>query len=115
MKVAEALDDFGVHYIEGGWPGSNPKDIAFFKKTSSRRGLKHAKIAAFGSTRRAQNRPHEDENLMAIVDTGAPTARRSSENPGTSTSRDALRVTREQNLEMIEDSVAYLKIAGTWR
>ena len=52
VRVAKALDDFGIHYIEGGWPGSNPKDIAFFKKIK-KVALKQAKITAFGSTRRS--------------------------------------------------------------
>jgi len=110
VKVAHALDEFGVHYIEGGWPGSNPKDIAFFKM-AAKAGLKHARVAAFGSTRRAHNRPEEDQNLLAIVETGAPTAAIFGKSWDLHLS-DALRVTREQNLEMISDSVAYLKTRG---
>jgi 2-isopropylmalate synthase len=106
VKVAEALDAFGVHYIEGGWPGSNPKDIAFFRKIKPMR-LKNAKVTAFGSTRRAQNDPAEDENLKAIVDTGAPCAAIFGKSWDLHIS-DVLRVTLEQNLLMIEDSVAYV-------
>jgi 2-isopropylmalate synthase len=110
VKVAEALDDFGVHYIEGGWPGSNPKDIAFFKKIRTVR-FKNAKITAFGSTRRPQNDPALDENLRAIVETGATCAAifgKSWDFHSTS----VLRITLEENLRMIEDSVAYLASQG---
>ncbi len=110
IKVTKALDDFGVHYIEGGWPGSNPKDIAFFIKIKKVQ-LKNAKIAAFGSTRRMRKHPDEDENLQAIIETGAPVASifgKSWELHIT----DALRATLHGNLQMIEDSIAYIKSKG---
>ena len=71
LRIAEQLDRLGVAYIEGGWPGSNPKDVEFFREVKSL-GLKHAKIAAFGSTRRAKNRPEEDENLRLLLESEAP-------------------------------------------
>src|SRR5204863_8779952 len=63
IRVAEKLDAFGIHYIEGGWPGSNPKDMAFFDE-AKKRAWKHAKIAAFGSTRRAKMRADDDPQLQ---------------------------------------------------
>ena len=59
IRVAEKLDQFGIDYIEGGWPGSNPRDMAFFDE-AKKLNLKHAKIAAFGSTRRASLKAEED-------------------------------------------------------
>jgi len=110
IKVAKALDEFGIHYIEGGWPGSNPKDITFFKKMRDVE-LKNAKIAAFGSTRRAKNRADEDENLKAIIDTGAPVATIFGKSWDLHV-HDVLGVSLEENIDMIEDTVAYLKQMG---
>jgi 2-isopropylmalate synthase len=110
IKVAKALDDFGVHYIEGGWPGSNPKDIAFFNKMRSVT-LKHAKVTAFGSTRRMRKKPDEDENLKAIIATGAPVVTLFGKSWELHVT-DALRVTLHANLQMIEDSIAYLRSTG---
>ena len=67
VKVAIALDKFGIDYIEGGWPGSNPKDIDFFRKIKNSK-IEHAKITAFGSTRRAKNPPDKDPNLLALIE-----------------------------------------------
>src|SRR4051812_33439203 len=71
LKIARALDAFGVHYIEGGWPGSNPKDAEFFQQIA-RVELRNAKIAAFGSTRRAGGRCEEDANIRALVEAYTP-------------------------------------------
>src|SRR5215813_1232940 len=71
LRIAERLDDLGVHYIEGGWPGSNPRDEEFFRAIGGRQ-LRHAKIAAFGATRRAGVRASEDRNLRLLVRAGAP-------------------------------------------
>jgi 2-isopropylmalate synthase len=110
IKVARALDEFGVHYIEGGWPGSNPKDIAFFKKIRKFQ-LKNAKVTAFGSTRRMKNKPDEDENLGAIVSTDAPVATIFGKTWDLHVT-DALRVPLKKNIEMIEDSIAFLLSRG---
>jgi 2-isopropylmalate synthase len=107
IKVAKALDEFGIHYIEGGWPGSNPKDIDFFKKIKSVK-LKNAKIAAFGSTRRAQNHPDKDPNLREIIETSAPVATIFGKSWDLHVD-EALRISPDQNLEIIEDSCAFLK------
>ncbi|UCB45950.1 MAG: citramalate synthase [Spirochaetota bacterium] len=110
IKVAKALDDFGIHYIEGGWPGSNPKDIDFFKKIKSV-NLKTAKIVAFGSTRRAQNRPDKDPNLCEIIGTSAPVATIFGKSWDLHV-KVALGISLNQNLEIIEDSCAFLKDQG---
>ncbi|MBN2324616.1 MAG: citramalate synthase [Spirochaetes bacterium] len=110
VRVAEALDEFGVHYIEGGWPGSNPKDIEFFKLINDVR-LKTAKIAAFGSTRRPENSADKDPNLNAIIETGSPVATIFGKSWDLHV-KDALRISPEQNLDIIEDSCRYLKKRG---
>src|SRR6476469_5044380 len=71
LKIADRLDAFGVHYIEGGWPGSNPKDIEFFLEAKRRR-FTHAKLAAFGSTRRKDIRAAADEQVRLLVDADTP-------------------------------------------
>jgi 2-isopropylmalate synthase len=73
VRIAQRLDALGIHYIEGGWPGSNPKDIRFFRQIQDAH-LKQAKVAAFGSTRRPGIAPGSDPNLQALVDAGAPVA-----------------------------------------
>src|ERR1700761_7081992 len=71
IRVAEKLDAFGVDYIEGGWPGSNPRDVAFFQEAAVR-DWKHAKIAAFGSTRRAGVAVENDAQVKTLLDAGTP-------------------------------------------
>ena len=67
VKIALKLDDIGIHYIEGGWPGSNPKDMQFFD-LAKRVKFKTARLAAFGSTRKPGIKPDEDENLKALLE-----------------------------------------------
>src|SRR6266516_2530444 len=71
LKIARELDVLGVHYIEGGWPGSNPKDAEFFQRIQQVQ-LRHAKIAAFGSTRHAKNHCEDDPNIRALVESQTP-------------------------------------------
>src|SRR5262249_19863945 len=71
VQIAERLDALGVHYVEGGWPGSNPRDEEFFRAVK-RLGLRHAKVAAFGSTARAGVRPSEDRNLRLCLRAETP-------------------------------------------
>src|SRR5271157_5994562 len=71
LKIAGKLDEFGVHYIEGGWPGSNPKDVEFFRRMRGQ-GLRFARLAAFGSTRRKGVRVEEDANLQALLNAETP-------------------------------------------
>ena len=110
IKIARRLDAFGVDYIEGGWPGSNPKDMEFFEKA---RGIRfaHAKIAAFGSTRRAKNPVEADANIRALLDAQTPVVTIFGKTWILHV-KEALQITEEENLEIITDSVAYLKKNG---
>ena len=106
LRIASKLDRLGVAFIEGGWPGSNPKDAEFFDRARDM-DWEYAQIAAFGSTRRAGNAPEEDPNLKALLDAGTPVCTvvgKSSKLHVT----EVLRTTQEQNLLMIEESVAFL-------
>src|SRR2546423_13634844 len=71
LRIAERLDAFGVHYIEGGWPGSNPKDIEFFDEAKRRR-FKHARLAAFGATRRKSITAADDDQVPLLIDAATP-------------------------------------------
>ncbi len=71
LRIAQKLDEFGIDYIEGGWPGSNPKDMAFFERAKTC-SFDHAKITAFGSTCRAGNTPENDANLNALIEAETP-------------------------------------------
>ena len=110
FRIAKKLDEFGIHYIEGGWPGSNPKDMAFFEK-AKRHSFKNAKVVAFGSTCRAGNKPEEDPNLKAMIEAGTPAVSMFGKTWLLHVT-DALGITSEQNLEMISGSVAHLKKMG---
>ena len=107
IRIAQKLDDLGIDYIEGGWPGSNPKDIAFFKDVRKVR-LSHAKIAAFGSTRRAKVTPDKDNNIRTLVQAEPDTVTIFGKTWDFHV-REALRISLEENLELINDSLAYLK------
>src|SRR5690348_357479 len=72
LVIAQKLDDLGIDYIEGGWPGSNPKDKEFFSRAATELKLTHARLTAFGSTRFAKNPVHEDRNVQALVSAGTP-------------------------------------------
>ncbi len=106
LRVAAELDRFGVTYIEGGWPGSNPRDIEFFTQ-AKRLKFKHAKLAAFGSTRRKGVRASEDEQVKGLLSVGTPVVTIFGKTSRTHV-REVLRCTPEENLEMIADTVAYL-------
>src|SRR5688500_4495644 len=71
LRIATRLDEFGIDYIEGGWPGSNPKDSEFFTRARDLR-LRHAKLTAFGSTRRANIRAEDDDQLRTLLDAQTP-------------------------------------------
>src|SRR2546422_3109098 len=107
LRIAERLDDLGIDYIEGGWPGSNPRDEEFFRAVK-RLGLKHAKVAAFGSTRRAGVCAADDHNLALCLraETAVVTIVGKTWDLHV---RDDLRIPLEENLEVIHDSIAYLK------
>lgn len=110
LKITRALDELGIHYIEGGWPGSNPKDIAFFKEVKKLK-LKTAKIAAFGSTRRKGIKAKDDQNLKTLIDSRTPVVTIFGKSWDLHV-KDVLRTSLEENLEMIFDSVKYLKAHG---
>ncbi len=107
IRIALKLDDLGIHYIEGGWPGSNPKDIAFFKEIKKER-LKQAKIAAFGSTRRAKTTPDKDNNIRTLIQ-AEPDVVTIFGKTWDFHVKEALRIPLEENLELIYDSLAFLK------
>ncbi|MGC1678805.1 MAG: citramalate synthase [Candidatus Binataceae bacterium] len=107
VQIAQRLDDMGFDYIEGGWPGSNERDAAFFGEIKKAK-LKHAKIAAFGSTRRAGVRAAQDRNLMLLLRAETPVATIVGKTWDFHV-REALRISEAQNLEILNDSIAYLK------
>jgi len=107
IRIARKLDECGIHYIEGGWPGSNPKDVTFFKDIKKEK-LSHAKIAAFGSTRRAKVTPDKDQNLRTLVQSEADAVTIFGKSWDFQV-REALRIPLEENLELIFDSLEYLK------
>ncbi|MBJ6800658.1 citramalate synthase [Geomonas propionica] len=107
IRIAHKLDECGMHYIEGGWPGSNPKDVAFFKDIKKEK-LSQAKIAAFGSTRRAKITPDKDQNLRTLVDSKADAATIFGKSWDFQV-HEALRIPLEENLEMVFDSLEFLK------
>lgn len=108
LKVAEVLDHLGVHYIEGGWPGSNPKDQLFFSRARKELKLKHAKLVGFSSTRRKDRKAKDDENLKQLVAAGTPVVCVFGKSWDAHVTH-ALRTTLEDNLEIIRDTVSFLK------
>ena len=107
VRIAHALDDLGVSYIEGGWPGSNPRDAAFFDRIRKEK-LKSARPAAFGSTRRAGTSAAKDPSIRALLDCGTPVACIFGKS-WTLHVQQALGISREENLDLIHDTVKYLK------
>ena len=106
IRIAHRLDAFGVDLIEGGWPGSNPKDQEFFER-ASRETWQHTSICAFGSTRRAQNRSSEDPNLSALIQAGTEVVSIFGKSWLLHVEK-ALNVTPDENLGMISGSVDWL-------
>jgi 2-isopropylmalate synthase len=110
LLITEKLDQFGVDYIEGGFPGSNPRDITYFQEVRTLK-LKHARLAAFGSTRRAGIKASEDSQLKTLLDSGMPVLTLVGKT-WTLHVTEIIRTTLEENLAMIEDSVRYLTAQG---
>ena len=110
LKIALRLDAFGMDYIEAGWPGSNPKDAAFFERCQDLR-LKHAKIAAFGFTLKKGNRPESDPNFQTLLGANTPVVTLVGKSWDLHVS-DVLEVSLPENLHMIAESVAYFKAHG---
>ncbi|MEY2844537.1 MAG: hypothetical protein RL076_83 [Chloroflexota bacterium] len=110
VKIARILDGLGVHYIEGGWPGSNPKDAEFFRRMQHA-PLTHAKMSAFGSTRHAQTRCEDDANIQALHAAETPVVTLVGKSSVLHVEA-VLETTRAENLRMIHDSVAYFVALG---
>jgi 2-isopropylmalate synthase len=110
IRVAECLDQLGIDYIEGGWPGANPKDIEFFRRIREV-SLTHSRISAFGSTRKSGNRTSEDAVLRALIDARTPVVTIFGKSWSLHV-EDILGISRRANLEMIRESCDFLKQAG---
>ncbi len=106
LKVARRLDELGVAYIEGGWPGSNPKDVAFFK-LAKKVQFKNAKLAAFGSTRRAKLAAKDDPQMLKLIEAGTPVVTIFGKSWDMHVT-EVFRIGLDQNLEMISDSIRFL-------
>lgn len=108
LRIAQKLDGLGIDYIEGGWPGSNPKDTEFFIRAKKELKLTHSKLAAFGSTKRAGNKVEEDPVLQGLIASEAPVICIFGKTWDLHVTT-ALRISLEENLDLIRESVAYLK------
>lgn len=110
LRIAEKLDAFGVHYIEGGWPGSNPKDIEFFAQ-AKRKSFRNARLAAFGSTRRKTVKVGDDEQVRLLLDAETPVVTIFGKTSLLHV-QEVLRCTPDENLAMISETVHFLKDHG---
>ena len=110
LRIAQRLDALGVAYIEGGWPGSNPKDAEFFNRVGEL-SLENAKIAAFGATCRVGTSPAEDANIQAMLASGTPVCTVVGKSWDLHV-KDVLKTNASENLRIIKESVAYLKEQG---
>src|SRR5712691_6150478 len=110
LKIAHRLDELGIHCLEGGWPVSNPKDAEFFRRIRKER-LGHAKIAAFGMTRRANGRCEDDPSLTALLEAETPVVTIVGKSSTLHVER-VLEASRDENLRMISDTVGYLRRLG---
>jgi 2-isopropylmalate synthase len=110
LHIARKLDELGIHYIEGGWPGSNPKDAQFYERLRELK-LKNAQIVVFGSTRRSNTKVESDDNIAMLVNSGAKIATIVGKGSELQV-RHVLMTTLEENLKMIADSISYLKKKG---
>ncbi|MBI4286015.1 MAG: citramalate synthase [Chloroflexi bacterium] len=110
LHIAQKLDELGIHFIEGGWPGSNPKDIDFFRRARNLT-LDHAQLVAFGSTRRPNATAESDPNLLALVDAGVKVVTIVGKSSAPQVTQ-VLETTMEENLGMVADSIRFLKGKG---
>ncbi|GAB3973909.1 citramalate synthase [Streptomyces sparsus] len=111
LTIARHLDDFGVGFIEGGWPGANPRDTEFFQRAQSEITFRHAVLVAFGATRRAGVRAEDDPQVQALADSGAPVVTLVAKSHDRHVEL-ALRTTLDENLAMIRDTVVHLRDRG---
>jgi 2-isopropylmalate synthase len=110
LRIADRIDAFGIHYIEGGWPGSNPKDIEFFEQARKKK-FKNARLAAFGSTRRKGVKPGDDEQVRLLLGAETPVITIFGKTWLLHV-KEVLRTTPEENLAMITETVRFLKDQG---
>jgi 2-isopropylmalate synthase len=110
LKITRVLDRLGVHYIEGGWPGSNPKDLEYFRRARELK-LENARLAAFGITCRVGSKPEEDASVQAMLEAETPVVTLAGKS-WTLHVEDVLRTTPEENLRLIRESVACVKGKG---
>src|ERR1700730_10333347 len=110
LVIAQKLDELGIDYIEGGWPGSNPKDKEFFSRAREL-DLKHSKLTAFGSTRFAKNPVEEDRNVLALVEAGTPVVSIFGKTWDLHVKR-ALGISLDENLVLISETVGYIREHG---
>jgi 2-isopropylmalate synthase len=111
LAISRHLDELGLGFIEGGWPGANPKDTEFFRRAQSELDLRHSKLAAFGSTRRPGAKAADDAMVAALRESGAPVVTLVAKSHDRHVEL-ALRTTLEENLEMVRDTVAHLRAEG---
>ena len=111
LAIARHIDDLGVGFIEGGWPGANPKDTEFFRRAREELHLKHAQLAAFGATRRAGVKAADDPLVAALRDSGAGVVTLVAKSHVGHVEK-ALRTTLAENLEMVRDTVSHLREHG---
>ncbi|MDZ7262857.1 MAG: citramalate synthase [candidate division KSB1 bacterium] len=110
LRIARRLDEFGMDYIEGGWPMSNPRDVVFFQKAAQTE-FKHARLVAFGSTMRVGHSPEQDPNLQALLQAHTPAVSIFGKSWLLHVNK-ALRISPEDNLNLITESIAFLKAHG---
>ncbi|MGK5729563.1 citramalate synthase [Streptomyces sp. URMC 124] len=111
LTIARHLDDFGVGFIEGGWPGANPRDTEFFQRAREEIAFRHAQLVAFGATRKAGVRAEDDPQVAALLDSGAPVITLVAKSHDRHVEL-ALRTTLDENLAMVRDTVSYLRGHG---
>jgi 2-isopropylmalate synthase len=107
LRITEKLDELGIHYVEGGWPGSNPKDNEYFKKVK-KLNLENSTVVAFGSTHRPKYKVNEDATMKALLDSKAKIVTIFGKTWDFHVN-EALKISLEENLKIIYDSVAFLK------
>jgi 2-isopropylmalate synthase len=111
VRIAQRLDDLGIAFIEGGWPGSNPKDVEFFERARDLQ-WKNALITSFGATCRVKGGPEDDASIKALLDSQTSVCTIFGKS-WTLHVKEVLRTTLQDNLRIIEQSVAYLKANGS--
>lgn len=107
LRITEKLDELGIHYIEGGWPGSNPKDVEYYKKVR-KLDLRNSRVVAFGSTHRPRHRVDEDSTMKALIDSKAEIITIFGKTWDFHVA-EALKISLEENLDLIHNSITYLK------